>query len=369
MAESPLIVFSERLSTGIMVHFENAVSVFFPAAFLYDQRDAELNRVFREDEEGDDPQHRDGDYPQYSEAADDAPYGRVAESSDTPRSTEATSKQAKHQKTKQPKILVVDDNERVRTSIGKVLKAKEFQIATAANVGEALHLIDTKPFDVLLSNLHMTEEGDGLAAVSAMHKTNPQALTLVYTGFPELERVLDVILEADEGLAKPEAFLPLLEPTHERLEVRETRQATDIELVAAILERDTSGTIIDWLDRVERDGELTRVPLSREERTGHLPRLILELAYRLRAPLSTKTVLGAAVEQGKLRHSQGYSIAMIVEEFCILQVSIFETLYNRVSTEDFQFVLADAKTITDECDSQLRQTLASFMRQAAKIAA
>ena len=59
MSESdyPRIVFSERLSTGIVVHFENGVSVFFPATFLYEQRDAKSNRIFRVDEEGDDPQH------------------------------------------------------------------------------------------------------------------------------------------------------------------------------------------------------------------------------------------------------------------------------------------------------------------------
>jgi hypothetical protein len=61
MSESnyPCIVFSERLSTGIVVHFENGVSVYFPAAFLYEQRDAQLNTVFREGEEGDDPQHEE----------------------------------------------------------------------------------------------------------------------------------------------------------------------------------------------------------------------------------------------------------------------------------------------------------------------
>jgi hypothetical protein len=57
---------------------------------------------------------------------------------------------------------------------------------------------------------------------------------------------------------------------------------------------------------------------------------------------------------------------MIVEESRILQVCIFETLYNSLSTEDFRFVLSDARAITDECNSQLEQTLASFTRQAAK---
>lgn len=44
------IIFSEWLSTGIMVHFEGGVSVFFPAQFLYEQREVQPNQVFRTDE-------------------------------------------------------------------------------------------------------------------------------------------------------------------------------------------------------------------------------------------------------------------------------------------------------------------------------
>jgi hypothetical protein len=45
------IVFSEWLPTGIMVHFEEGLSVFFPAQFLYEQREVHPNQVFRKDEE------------------------------------------------------------------------------------------------------------------------------------------------------------------------------------------------------------------------------------------------------------------------------------------------------------------------------
>jgi hypothetical protein len=44
------IVFSEWLPTGIMVHFEEGLSVFFPAEFLYAQREVRPNQVFRKDE-------------------------------------------------------------------------------------------------------------------------------------------------------------------------------------------------------------------------------------------------------------------------------------------------------------------------------
>jgi CheY-like chemotaxis protein len=70
--------------------------------------------------------------------------------------------------TAQPKILVVDDNEAVRTSLKAVLEASQFRVTTATNVSDALHLIAHDFFDVLLSDLHMPGPGDGLTVVSAM---------------------------------------------------------------------------------------------------------------------------------------------------------------------------------------------------------
>jgi hypothetical protein len=127
-------------------------------------------------------------------------------------------------------------------------------------------------------------------------------------------------------------------------------------------------TITEWLARVEREAELTCVPLSKEQRTGHLPKLLQELVERLRVPrsLGTKHVSAAAVEHGKIRRSQGYSFQMIVEESRILQVSIFDTLQKNLSSVDFSLLLVDVMTIADEVDSQLKQTLVSFMGHAAE---
>jgi hypothetical protein len=142
---------------------------------------------------------------------------------------------------------------------------------------------------------------------------------------------------------------------------------TNTERVASILEREASPTITDWLGRVEREHELNSVPLGKEQRTGHLPKLLEELVHRLRVPreLGTKQVSEAAVEHGKIRQAQGYSIPMIVEESRILQVSIFHTLQRNLSSVDFSLLLTDVMFIADECDSQLKQTLTSFIGQQA----
>ena len=105
--------------------------------------------------------------------------------------------------TEQPKILVVDDNEQVRTSLKAVLEASQFRVTTATNVSDALHLIAHESFDVLLSDLHMPGPGDGLTVVSAMRHKNPDAVTLVFTGYPAMHEALDaILLQADEILSE-----------------------------------------------------------------------------------------------------------------------------------------------------------------------
>jgi DNA-binding response OmpR family regulator len=276
------------------------------------------------------------------------------------------------QKLEQPKILVVDDDEKLRKTLSALLTFNQFRVTTAANVGEALHLIDTEPFDVLLSDLHMPGAADGFTVVSAMRHTNPDAVTLMYTGYPALDEAMSaILLQADEILLKPLAPPMLVAQIREKLQSRGTRKLTAIERVASILERDTPVTINDWLERVNREVELTCVPLNREQRAGHLPKLLEELVHRLRVPrnLGSKQVSEAAVQHGRARQLQGYTVPMIVEESRILQVSIFHTLQKNLSSVDFSLLLGDVMAIADEVDSQLKQTITSFMGQAAASAA
>ena len=132
--------------------------------------------------------------------------------------------------------------------------------------------------------------------------------------------------------------------------------------VASILEHDLDATIHHWMELVERNEELTCVPLSFADRAGHLPNLLADLIYRLQTPPITKAAFSVAARQhGDLRRKQGYSVSMVVEESRILQVSIFNTLQNNLSKVDFSKVLLDVMTIADEVDSQLKQAIISYI--------
>jgi YesN/AraC family two-component response regulator len=275
-------------------------------------------------------------------------------------------------KTKQPRVLLVDDDECVRELLKDVLEMSEFFVTTAADVPEALHLIDTQPFDVLLSDLHMPGAGDGFTVISAMRHRHPDAVTLLFTGYPALKEAMDaIVLQVDEILVKPMPNAELIALIRKRLEKGVTRSAAKTERVSSILERESVAIINEWLRRVNGDSELTRLALTDDQRTGHLPKLIRDLVHRLRVPpnLGTKHESEGAIAHGKVRNSQGYSIPMMIEESRILQVTLFHMLQTNLNVVDFSLLLIDVMTIADEVDSQLKQTIVSFTESAASVAA
>ena len=68
--------------------------------------------------------------------------------------------------------------------------------------------------------------------------------------------------------------------------------STDTGRVADILERELDATIHDWMGLVEKDPELSCIPLNYEERTGHLPKLLHDVIARLRLDEGTSPDLG-----------------------------------------------------------------------------
>jgi hypothetical protein len=146
--------------------------------------------------------------------------------------------------------------------------------------------------------------------------------------------------------------------------------AVTVESVADILERNLDAVIQEWLARVDKEPDLTAIPLSFGDRTGHLPQLLRDVIVRLRLDDETKAQISqAAAHHGDLRAKQGYTVAMAVEESRLLQVSIFTTLHKSQSHLEFDVLLPDVVTIADEVDAQLKQQMLRFMASdAAKVA-
>jgi hypothetical protein len=136
----------------------------------------------------------------------------------------------------------------------------------------------------------------------------------------------------------------------------------EIESVASILERQLGPSIAEWLRQVNLAPDLANIALSDADRTGHLPELFKDLIARLRHDRDvTQPFSLAAAAHGGVRFGQGYSLAMLVEESRIFQISTFGTLRLHRRKLDPEQVMLDVITIADEADRQLAQSVRSFV--------
>jgi CheY-like chemotaxis protein len=265
-----------------------------------------------------------------------------------------------------PTVLLVDDDATTLLTLSTVLSHSGFDVATAGNVPDALKLISLGSYDVLLSDLHMPGAGDGLTVVSAMRHSNPGAVTMLLTSFPEMNAAAHaILLQTDEILVKSMDLTALVEVSKKRIESGHNDPRL-VESVATILERAQEETIEDWFSLVQRERNLTDIPLSQELRCAHLPQIFRDLVGRLRSQRalgSTELASIAAARHGRDRRKQGYTAAMMVQESRILQVCIFNRLQKNLASIDFSVLLIEVMTIADEVDSQLTQAMESFVTE------
>jgi DNA-binding response OmpR family regulator len=265
------------------------------------------------------------------------------------------------------RVLLVDDDEAVRDMMTVTLESKGFNVVAAANVTEALRLVATESFDVLITDLHMPNPGDGFTVVTAMRHSQPNAFTLLISGYPDVKGAMAAILmEADEIMVKPFEAGKLADLVKEKMFSRKPAARAEKERVGTILRRCIASVVEDWLARAKQSKELSHLRLSDDERTGHLPKLVEDLIARLSKPSATTkdsdaVFSDAAIAHGKLRYRQGYTPAMLVHESRILQVTLFGTLQSNLSFLDFSLLLPDVMTIADEVDAQLTQSMDSYM--------
>jgi DNA-binding response OmpR family regulator len=263
----------------------------------------------------------------------------------------------------------VDDDASVLDMMSQSLKSKGFEVVAVGGVTEALKCIATASFDVLITDLHMPNAGDGFTVISAMRHSQPAALTMLLSGFPDVKSAMEaIILEADEIVVKPVEVKQLAEVVKERLLMQKPANRTRKERVSEILHRCSDIVVNNWLVRAKQSRELNHLALADSERTGHLPKLIADLVSRLNTPITgspqdSDTICSvAAVLHGELRFAQGYTPEMLVHESRILQVVLFGTLKDNMNALDFSLLLPDVMTIADEVDAQLTQTMGSYMK-------
>lgn len=102
-----------------------------------------------------------------------------------------------------PRILVVDDEERIRDACTMVLEEEGYELASADNAERGLQMIKENHFDVVLLDLMMPNVS-GLEILPQLKEQHPDTAVIVITGYATVEHSIEAMKKgAFDFIPKP----------------------------------------------------------------------------------------------------------------------------------------------------------------------
>ncbi len=124
----------------------------------------------------------------------------------------------------QPLLLVVDDDRDLCASLWDLLRDQGYRVCLAHDQKEAADRLKDRTFKVVLIDMKLPK-GDGTEVFRLVRESNPQARTILITGFrSEMDRLIDKALaEGADAICYKPFDLPGLLATVQQLSEAETR--------------------------------------------------------------------------------------------------------------------------------------------------
>lgn len=262
------------------------------------------------------------------------------------------------------KILFVDDEANIRMTLPAILEMQGFQVDVAATVADGLKLLNSNQYEALLTDLNIGEPGDGFTLVSAMRRTQPNAATLIITGFPAFETALQAIRsQVDDYIVKP-AAIPDLIATLTR-SIKQPRKSASAPLlrISAILLQQLPQLFEAWLNMVKKYPSLAEHQLSDEEWLDHLPKVLPTIFESLNQyPTDLDEQIKQTVRMhGETRATQSFQISQIQTEGRLLRRAIYHLLQGHLLSVDISFWITDMANLNDALDTLLVESVGAFL--------
>jgi DNA-binding NtrC family response regulator len=110
-----------------------------------------------------------------------------------------------------PKLLVVEDDPSVRTTMVTVLELEGYEVQAVASTQEALELLGTNSYPIVISDIYI-DERTGLDVLRSARRANPECVVILMTGRGSMETVRAATEGgAFEYLAKPFEMSQMIE--------------------------------------------------------------------------------------------------------------------------------------------------------------
>ena len=124
-----------------------------------------------------------------------------------------------------PRLLIVDDEESMRTLVARAIAMDDHEIVTAADGAEALEILSNgqNAFDLLLTDIQMPVM-DGIALALTAARDLPDLTILLMTGFADQrERASGLNAIAHDVISKPFSVADIRSAVADALAARKAR--------------------------------------------------------------------------------------------------------------------------------------------------
>ncbi len=173
------------------------------------------------------------------------------------------------------RILIVDDDEALRESLGMLLAAEGYEVVLADRAEPALQQLDAGPMDLILCDLRMPGM-DGMELLPQLVQKAPGATVLMMSAYGSSDLAIEALRRgAYDYLAKP------FQPSEVLLAIRKAQERERLRRANALLQREVeravgdrpivaaSPAMIQALELIERAAEYkATVLLTGESGTG-----------------------------------------------------------------------------------------------------
>lgn len=268
------------------------------------------------------------------------------------------------------RVLFVDDEAKIVLTMPQILRQQGYHVTAVDTVRDALEQINTTQFDVLLTDLNIGKQDDGLAVVSAMRRTQPGCLILILTGFPGFDTVLEAMHnQVDEYLIKPAPIPALLGLIEQKLAERVREHARATKRIHDILRENMFEIVQRALRGMNGDIRIGMLPISDEQRIENTPHMVEDLAALLEAEDSKEieeAMVREAEVQGMRRRQYGYTIPLLAAYMRYVERAMLDVIHDYLHSLDPAHFMFDLKRMEGCLALQLEHTLIGYLNSEEK---
>jgi DNA-binding NtrC family response regulator len=137
---------------------------------------------------------------------------------------------------KHPKILVVDDDETIRTTMKAILQDEGYAVDLAGTGKEAIQKTTEKNYNVALLDIRLPDM-EGVELLKLLKDGIPRTRKIMVTGYPSMQNAISALNKnADAYLLKPVDVEKLLATVKQQLDDQENELKFSEQKVAEFIE-------------------------------------------------------------------------------------------------------------------------------------